>query len=155
MFFKKLVCAFSFIFPCFIFPALLPAQTAAELDRLLAAPAVSCAQSAHFVLSSLADVGAGDNAAAAFASAVEKGWFNKGKSADDPIAMKDLSYLLMKAFNISGGLMYRIFPCPRYAFRTMISRGFIQGASDPAMKVSGERFLLILGNVLSEEGGER
>jgi hypothetical protein len=53
---------------------------------------------------------------------------------------------------MKGGMMYAIFPGPRYAYRSMVSRNFIQGAADPAMTVNGNRFLLILGRVLSAEG---
>jgi hypothetical protein len=91
----------------------------------------------------------------AFAWAVDRGWLPAGATADDPINMGDLSFLIMKAFNLKGGAMYSFFPGPRYAFRTMVSRSFIQSPADPAMRVSGERFLLILGNVLSAEEGEQ
>jgi hypothetical protein len=60
----------------------------------------------------------------------------------------------MKAFNIKGGMMYTFFPGPRYAFRTMVSRSFIQSPADPGLQVSGEQFLIILDDVLSAEGGE-
>jgi hypothetical protein len=61
----------------------------------------------------------------------------------------------MKAFNIKGGFMYAIFFFFFFSFRTMSARSLLQGASDPAMEVSGERFLIILGNVLSAAGGEQ
>jgi hypothetical protein len=137
-----------------IIPAFLPAQTAAELDAILQTPAVSCAQAARFV-SGAADGSAGtaDLSANAFDQAVSRGWL-KNAAPDDPLTLGALSFLMLKAFNIKGGMMYAIFPGPRYAYRTMVSRAFIQGPADPAMRVSGERFLLILGNVLSAAGGE-
>jgi len=61
---------------------------------------------------------------------------------------------LMRAFKMKGGLMYLIIPSPRYAYRSMVSRSFINGSLDPSMKVPGEQFLLILGNVLGARGGE-
>ena len=135
-------------------PAFLSAQTAEELDTLLETPALSCAQAAFFVLAS-ADSGSGDEKAAnavtpedAFNRAMENGWFHKNTAPDESVTLGKLSYLMMKAFNIKGGLLYTIFPGPRYAYRTMLSRSFIPGVADPSMKVSGERFLLILGNVL-------
>jgi hypothetical protein len=62
---------------------------------------------------------------------------------------------MMKAFNLKGGMMFAIAPGPRYAYRSMLNRSFIQAAADPTMTVSGDRFLLILGNVLSVAGGEQ
>jgi hypothetical protein len=95
----------------------------------------------------------GNAGADAFDRAVSRGWLKNAASPDDPVTMGTLSFLMMKAFNIKGGMMYAIFPGPRYAFRTMVSRSFIQSPADPDLKVSGERFLQILGNVLNAEGG--
>ena len=136
-------------------PALLPAQTAAELENILETPAITRSQAARFVLtSSRGPASVGREADAAFESVKARGWLPKESAANDPITLGTLSYMIMKAFDLKGGMMYNIVPGPRYAFRTMVSRSFIQGSADPAMKVSGERFLLILGNVLNSIGGE-
>jgi len=132
-------------------PAFLYAQTAAELEAILETPAVSCAQAAKFVLSSAT---VGNTASNDFVRAMESGWFPKGTVADENITLGKLSFLIMKAFDMKGGMMYSLLPGPRYAFRTMVSRSFIQGAADPSMTVSGERFLHILGKVLSVVGEE-
>ena len=137
----------------FFAPALLSAQTAAELERILETPYVTSSQAARFVVASASGT-AGISADAAFESVIAKGWLPRKTVADAPISMGTLSYLTMKAFGLKGGLMYTIIPGPRYAFRSMVNRSFIEGAADPAMKVSGERFLLILGNVLDVAGGE-
>jgi len=138
----------------FILPVCLPAQTAAELETVLKTPAVTCAQAAGFVAA------AADEAAAvkstsktAFEQAMAKGWFPQGTTPEEAITLGRLSLLMVKAFNIPGGVMYTLFPGPRYAFRTMVSRSYIQGAADPSMNVNGERFLHILGKVLSATGG--
>ena len=137
----------------FFAPALLSAQTAAELERILETPYISSSQAARFVLASASGT-ADISADAALQSAIAKGWLPRKTAANDPISMGTLSYLTMKAFDLRGGLMYSIVPGPRYAFRSMVNRSFIEGAADPAMKVSGEKFLLILGNVLDAAGGE-
>ena len=134
-------------------PGFLPAQTAAELEAVLQTPALSCAQAAWFVLSASAENDAPAAAEAAFTQAASQGWL-KNAQADDPITLGKLSFLIMRAFDLKGGMMYALFPSPRYAYRSMISRSFIQGSSDPAMTLSGDRFLLILGKVLSAHGDE-
>jgi hypothetical protein len=141
------------IFFCILFliPVFLPAQTAAELETVLGTQSVTCAQAVQFVCAS-ADVEAPEGQYA-FAWAVEQGWLSKDAAADDPINLARLSFIMMKAFDIKGGMMYRLAPGPRYAFRTMVSRSFIQGAADPAMNLNGERFLLILGKVLNATEG--
>ncbi|MDR2619288.1 MAG: hypothetical protein LBC62_10500 [Treponema sp.] len=139
-----------------LFPALLPAQTAAELDDLLESPAVTYAQAARFVLASLDASGSGPDtdAEAAFAAASGRRWLPAKAAPDKPVRLGELSFLMTRAFNIRGGFMYALLPGPRYAFRAMVSRSLIQGAADPAMTVSGERFLHILGNALAYTGGE-
>ncbi|MCL2066480.1 MAG: hypothetical protein FWG99_03335 [Treponema sp.] len=136
-----------------IIPVFLPAQTAGpslnELEAVLASPALTCAQAARFVAASV-----GSGGTDAFERALANGWFPRETVSDDPITLGKLSFLVMQAFDIKGGLLYTIFPSQRYAFRTMVSRSLIQGATDPAMTVSGQRFLHILGNTLSLTGGE-
>jgi hypothetical protein len=136
----------------FLAAGFLPAQTAAELETLLETTAVSCAQAAKFVAAS---VGSADSAGMekdAFDAAMAEGWLTKKAAAEKPITLAELSFLIMKAFDMKGGMMYAILPGPRYSYRSMISRSFIQGDADPAMTVSGDRFLLILGNVLNAAG---
>jgi len=137
-----------------LFSPSLYAQTAAELEELLQIQTVSYGQAARFVLEA-ADTTNVNDAAQAFEFAAERSWLPKKAAAEKPITLAELSFLIMKAFDLRGGMMYAIKPCPRYAYRSMISRSFIQGASDPAMTVSGDRFLLILGNVLDAAGGDK
>jgi len=137
----------------FLLPSLLPAQTAAELETVMRASVVTCAQAVKFVSSS-----AGSDASATeitFEQALENGWFPKGTTSDEGITLGKLSLLIMKAFKLKGGLMYTLAPGQRYAYRTMVSREFIQGAADPAMTVTGERFLLILGKVVNDGEEEK
>lgn len=130
----------------FLVPQILSAQTAAQLETLLASPAVTCSVAAGFVL---------EGEEGAFDKAVSNGWLPKTAQEDDPINMGSLSFLMMKAYNLKGGILYILFPGPRYAFRAMVSESYIQGDSDPALTVSGEEFLLILGRVLSAAGDEQ
>jgi len=130
------------------------AQTAAELEEMLQIQTVTYAQAARFVLEA-ADTASPKDTGAAFAFAAERAWLPKKAAAEKPITLAELSFLIMKAFDIKGGMMYAIKPGPRYAYRSMISHSFIQGASDPAMTVSGDHFLLILGNVLDSAGGDK
>jgi hypothetical protein len=133
---------------CFLIPVFLSAQTAAELETLLETPAVTCAQAAIFVLGNAIESDAADDL---YQSAVSSGWLNNTE-ADAPITLDKLSFLIMKAFDIKGGLMYSLFPSPRYAYRTITSRNFLQGITDPAMTINGDEFLLVLGRVLTAEG---
>jgi hypothetical protein len=151
---------------CFLFtaPAFLSAQTAAKMDAILETPAISCTQAAWFVLAAanIAEVttvpaefpiqDTGEEYA--FEWAKDNRWLPQETAPDDPVTLKALSFLLMRAFNIKGGLLYTLLPGRRYAFRTLVGRSLIRGAADPDMTVSGERFLHIVGNVLHYAGEE-
>jgi outer membrane protein OmpA-like peptidoglycan-associated protein len=130
---------------------LLSAQTAGELDRLLDTRELSRGDAAYFTLSSVLTSPPARPSEAA-AAARERGWLPEGAGPGAPITLGDLSFLLMKSFGLEGGLLYRFFPGPRYAYREMTRRGFIEGRAYQDSTVSGERFLLILGNVLSAAG---
>jgi len=140
-------------------PAFLHAQTAADLETVLETHVVTCRQAAWFVLSAgnvhiTNRTSAEDTTLAAqiaFQHAVARGWL-KNSQPNDPITLGKLSFLIMRAFYLNGGVMYLLFPGPRYAYRSMVSHSYIQGIADPSMTVSGERFMDILGKVLSAQG---
>jgi hypothetical protein len=121
------------------------------MDALLAAKSVGYAQSARFVLEA-ADLlprgPEGEMEQAAFSLALEEGWFPPAAAAGDPVKLGDLSLLIMKAFQLKGGIMYTLFPRPRYACRELAAKKIIQGRSDPALTVSGAQFLHIVSRVL-------
>jgi hypothetical protein len=60
----------------------------------------------------------------------------------------------MRAFSIRGSSLYTLFPGPRYAYRQLDYLGLLPGLRDPALNVSGERLLQILGRVLDYRGDE-
>jgi hypothetical protein len=84
---------------------------------------------------------------AAFAYAQELGWLPKNAMPEESATLSGISLLLVEAFNLKGGFMYRLSHSPRYAYRAMLHQGFIRGRSYPQFTVSGEGFLLILGRL--------
>jgi hypothetical protein len=130
----------------------LNAQTAAELDTILDTSAVTNAQAARFVLAAAEVLPVDVSPEDAFRYAKENKWLNRKAEAGGTISLGGLSHLIMKAFGLRGGFLYAFFPGPRYGYRALIRRGLIQGFADPALRVSGERFLLILGRA-SEYAG--
>jgi hypothetical protein len=128
-------------------------QTAAEMESLLDVGEITYAQAAYFVLAAALE-DPPQNPEAAFALALEQGWLPAKSKSNSNITMGSFSLLLMQAFDIKGGLMYRLFPRGRYAFREMTGRGFIEGRSYSTLPVSGEQFLRILENALDKRGPE-
>ena len=134
--------------------SLIFAQTAAELELVLGVQTVSAAQAARFVLGAadLLPTGLSGPQAqtAAYRMARERGWL--GTEAAGAISLRDTAFLIMQAFGFKGGIMYSIFENPRYAYREMLHRRIIQGRADPAMTVSGQRLMQIIGSALSYSG---
>jgi hypothetical protein len=131
-------------------------QTAAEMDMLLVTGEITWAQACRFVLSASGTLEEHSSAPAAFDAARERGWLPKGAAAESPVNLGELSFLMMQSFSIRRSSLYVLFPGPRYAYRQMDYLGLIPGQRDPALKVSGVRFLQILGRVLKyrEDGAE-
>ena len=155
---NKLLLSIFFLFLAFA----LFAQTAAELDTILEAKAVSAATAARFALGSadmLPQELSGSKAETlAYDMAKSKGWITT--EAGDAITLKDSAFLIMSAFDVKGGVMYKFLPGPRYAYREMVYRKLIQGRADPDMNVSGPRLLQIIGRTLDyvgtlESGGDQ
>jgi hypothetical protein len=128
-------------------------QSAAEMEGLLDAGEITCAQAAYFVLAAALD-DPPQNPETAFGMALEQGWLPANSKNGDSVSLGGLSLLLMKAFDIKGGLMYRLLPFGRYAYREMAGQGFIEGRSYSTFTVSGEQFLRILENVLNKRETE-
>ena len=126
------------------------AQTAAELEALLATKALSYEQAASFVLRAADVPGSG----AAFAYAAEQKWLPTNAAPGDKAALDGVSLLLMGAFGIRGGIMYSATKSPRYAYRELVHQGIIQGRVDPDLAVSGGLLLFMIGKVLDRVEGE-
>ena len=66
-----------------------------------------------------------------------------------PATLGEFCYLVMEAFEIPGGLMYFLFPGPRYAARELAYLGMLSGSTNPRRTVSGEEVLKVLGGALN------
>jgi hypothetical protein len=129
-----------------------PAGDAAALDTILDSPALNWGEAARLILAA-ADKGeySGEDAFVVLQTMTA---LPRGAESGGPVSLGGVSLIIMKAFDISGGL-YRYFPNSRYAYRELVYLGLIQGRSDPDMKVPGERLLRILGRALDYTGLER
>lgn len=76
-------------------------------------------------------------------------WGMEMKSQEEAISLGEYSFLIMKAFEMRGGLMYGLFPSPRYACRELAFLGLIKGEVLAYRTLSGEEVLRILERVLN------
>ncbi len=130
------------------------AQSNETIDRLLSREVADFGSTVYMVLSAgdlIQDSASVDSAYGEYQSF---GWQLGSKSADDSLTVSELSYLIMKSLNVSGGFMYAIFPSPRYAFRELVYKNVLSRQIAPGSIVSGEEVLRYLGAVLrlKEEG---
>jgi len=135
---------------CFLInAALLSAQsTATEIETLLNTNTVTYAQAARFLLEASDETAIRDTQEA-FRYAQERNWLPKKVSANDTARLDAVALLLMCSFDIKGGLFYSIAKNPHYAYRELTYMQVIQGRTDPAMNVSGEKLLFITGRILA------
>ena len=124
------------------------AQTASEMETLLETPALTYAQAVRFVLAA-SDTAQISNPAEAFSFAAEHGWLPSKAASEDHVRLDGVSLLLMRAFNLKGGLWYSLFKSPHYAYRELVYQTIIQGKTDPLMDVSGYQLIFLTNRILS------
>jgi len=132
----------------------LHAQTATQIEEILGMQNVNYERAAWLVLEA-ADLSGPLEASGmerAFDLARDNGWLPRNARSEDKATLEGVSLLIMRSFNIKGGLFYSLFKNPHYAYRELVYREIIQGRVDPQMAVSGEMLLFIINRVL--EGTE-
>ena len=130
-------------------------QAAEKVDTILETEKATFGQAAYLIQTALnegADTLDFETAFGRFKSE-NQNVIRDSVTAGDVIPVKTYAFLLMKAFNIKGGLMYRIYPCPRYAYRELRYLAVIQGNSDPDAPMTGSTMLQILGRIDTVQGG--
>ena len=127
------------------------AQSADWIESLLATDRVSYADAALLVLEA-ADKLAAPTPAEAFRFAAERNWLPRNAGADDEVRLDGLSLLVMRAFDMKGGLFYTLTKSAHHAYRELAYRNVIQGRADPLMPVSGDFLLHTVNRVLAING---
>jgi hypothetical protein len=118
------------------------------LDELFEEPATTLEQAAYLVLTASGRIPDDSSPADAAAALTDQGWTVPDLSADEPLTLGEYSYLLMQAFELNGGVMYRIFPGPRYAGRELAYLQLVKGDTSPYRTFSGEEAIGILGRLM-------
>jgi hypothetical protein len=137
---------------CFVLFVALSAQIQAQsnqiLDEVLQAEATSYGDAAYLVLVAAGIVPEETGPEEALRQPVVSSWKIEEKTSGDPVSLGEYSFMLMKTFELKGGLLYRIFPGPRYASRELAYRRIILGSKDPRRHVPGEEALRLLAQVI-------
>ncbi len=144
--FLVLVCSSGF---AFIF-----AQSNAILDELIAQKPVLLGQAAYLVLSAAGQIPDSATVDQATQMVHQKKWASPLLKASDPLPLDQLSYIIMSSLDIKGGLLYTIFPSPRYALRELT---FLRVAAAPAWPdklVAGDEAMRMLTKAMDIKEGK-
>ena len=109
-------------------------QTAARLEALIETPALSWEQAAAFIQE---------------AAATDQSWLPKNTSPGDTARFNGVALILMRSFDINGGIFYRISKSPHHAYRELVYKNVIHGDIDPDMPVSGQQLLFMVSRILA------
>jgi hypothetical protein len=131
----------------------LAAQSNQLLDQLLDQPAAQFGAVVYMTLTAaklLPDTATPEETLQALQ---QQNWKVHILPAEAPIPLGDYAFLLMKAFKLSGGVLYSLFPGPRYACRELGYLKIVTKDARPNRSVSGEEAVRILGNVMGRKEG--
>lgn len=129
----------------------LPAQSNVTLDRILAEEELRYGSALYLLVSASSEVyppGVFD-----IAGAVRRVHQRVAVGDDKPITLGQYAFMLKEFFELPQGVLYRLFPGPRYATRDLAHAELIRGRAYPNMPVSGRRAIRILGQVLHYRDG--
>ncbi len=127
-------------------------QSNSTIDELLAQKKALFGDSVYMVLAAANIIPANATPVEAMNALYQKDWISPPPKADAPISFGDFSYILMKSFDIPGGLMYHLFPGPRYAGREVVYRQWAPKNLSPYEGLSGMQALYILRTYLDSRG---
>ncbi len=127
----------------------LPAQSNQVLDQLLDQPEAGFGIVVSLTLAAAGIVPNTATGEEAVQALRKQGWDVAPRPTDAPILLGDYAYLLMRAFHMSGGVLYSLLPGPRYAARELGYLKLIPTDARPLRTVSGEEAVRILGNVMA------
>lgn len=131
------------------------AQSNQRIDELLTQDPAQLGHTAYLVLSAAGSIPEDSSPDDAIAAAREAGLVRSGAAAGDAVSFGAFSYLLTGAFDVPGGVMYRLLPGPRYAAREVIFQGWSRSRRSPREELSGDVVVRILSVYLNTEGGEQ
>jgi hypothetical protein len=85
----------------------------------------------------------------------ERGLLPGSHDPGAPITLGELACLIMKTQGMGGGILYTLFPGPRYAARELAYLRLVRGNTHPSRTVTGEEVMRILAAVLERTGGKK
>lgn len=132
----------------------LAAQSNEVVDELLDQESARYGPTAYIVLTAAGHLPEDAGYDMALAMVAERGFLRRRLDPEAEIRLGAFSKLVLEAFAIRGGLMYRIFGLPRYAARELAYRDYFRGSSAAGRSVSGEFVLRVVGRALERTAAD-
>jgi hypothetical protein len=131
----------------------LQAQSNDLIDSLLAEPQASYGKAAYMALAAAGLLKPDAGPAEALSLLSERGWAVADRGPDAPVSTGEFAFILMKAFDKKGGLLYRLFPGPRYATRELTYERLLGPKAGPSDALPGAEVVRLVGEVAERKGG--
>ncbi|MDC7227357.1 MAG: hypothetical protein PQJ61_11400 [Spirochaetales bacterium] len=131
----------------------LSAQSMNIIDDLLDQEVAEYGEAVYLITVGSGAVNESASISEAMSTAAEEKWISKRADADDSISLGEVSYIIMKSLKIRGGLMYKLFPSPRYAVRELAYLEIVTGQAHPGDNLSGEDVMNILSRAIDFKEG--
>lgn len=129
-------------------------QSNDRIDELLRQGQARLDATAYIVLAAGGDIAETDTVEMAFSKARELGLTLPADAPESPVRVDALSFMLMKSLRLKGGVMYRLFPGRRYAYRELVFSKVVNDKGGPARVISGDEVIRSLGYALELKGGK-
>jgi hypothetical protein len=131
------------------------AQSNGQVDALLMQSAARTDSVAYMVFVANGSLQEDATPAQALDLLVSKGWLGKINDGATPIHLDSYCFLVMKSLDLKGGLMYSLFPSPRYAYRELAAKGLVNTSGGPMRSMPGDEALKVLRQAMELKGGAR
>lgn len=126
-------------------------QSNTVLDTILSSKKATYGEAAYLALTATKRIPDSATLSLAAVELEAQKWGISFTTANEPVTLGDYCYIIMKAFDMKGGIMYHLFPGPRYAARQIAYLGLVPGNTSPYRPLSGREAVDIIGNVLRYE----
>ena len=118
------------------------------IDVMLREKQATFGKAVYLILTSGAIISEKTPIVGALKALEEKRWGFSGKKDSDSLTIGELSLLLMKSFDLPGGIMYSLLGGPRYAYREMKYLDLIKDTKGAGGFVSGMTVVQTIGKVI-------
>lgn len=123
-------------------------RTSEIVDTAVAQQQIECGTAALLLLTAAEEIEDGADSSEAWKELCDFSWFSSSKMAKDEIRLGEYAHALMQLFELKGGVMYTLFPSPRYASRELGYLGIILHDAGAYRSLSGIEAVSILRSVM-------